>query len=221
MPHRLKHPVEAVIFDMDGTLHDSEVIYTAAQRGASAAMGVEITEAFWHTLIGIPAIEGSAMLRAHMGAGFDYDAFERHYHHHRETGFAAGIPVKPGAHDLLDHLDRRGMPYAIATSADRRMAEQHLGLSGLRPRFEVVVTRDDVTRGKPHPEPFLRAAERIGANPARCLAIEDSINGIRAAHAAGMMAVMVPDIVQPCDHTRTICAAVATDLHEVLRMLQG
>ena len=93
MPHRLKHPVEAVIFDMDGTLHDSEVIYTAAQRGASAAMGIEITEAFWHTLIGIPAIEGAAMLREHMGASFDYDAFERHYNHHRDTGFAAGISL--------------------------------------------------------------------------------------------------------------------------------
>jgi len=221
MPQRLKHPVEAVIFDMDGTLHDSEVIYTAAQRSASAAMGIDITDAFWHTLIGIPTVEGWGMLREHVGEDFDLTTFERHYALHRDSGFAAGIPVKRGAHDLLNHLAGRNMAHAIATSADRRTAEYHLGLSGLRPRFEVVVTRDDVARGKPHPDPFLLAAQRIGADPTRCLAIEDSIHGIRAAHAAGMMAVMVPDIVQPCDHTRTLCAAVATDLHEVLRMLRG
>jgi beta-phosphoglucomutase-like phosphatase (HAD superfamily) len=104
---------------------------------------------------------------------------------------------------------------ALATSASRRAAEQHLTRSDLRSRLPVVVTRDDVTRGKPYPDLFLRAAELLGALPEECIAVEDSPNGIRAAHAAGMMPVMVPDLLVPTEEIRAICVRVALDLHEV------
>jgi beta-phosphoglucomutase-like phosphatase (HAD superfamily) len=85
----------------------------------------------------------------------------------------------------------------------------------LRDRLQVIVTRDDVARGKPFPDLFLRAAEVLDVSPGECLAVEDSLNGIRAAHAAGMMPVMVPDLLQPTEEIRAMCVRVVADLHEV------
>jgi beta-phosphoglucomutase-like phosphatase (HAD superfamily) len=104
---------------------------------------------------------------------------------------------------------------AVATSASRHAADLHLGRSGLRDKFQVIVTRDDVAHGKPFPDVFLRAAELLDVLPAECLAVEDSMNGVRAAHAAGMMPVMVPDMLQPTREIAALCVRVVADLHEV------
>jgi beta-phosphoglucomutase-like phosphatase (HAD superfamily) len=91
----------------------------------------------------------------------------------------------------------------------------------LRARLPVVVTRDDVVRGKPHPDLFLKAAWAIGIPPERCLAVEDSFNGIRAAHAAGMMPVMVPDLLAPTPDIRALCVEIVADLHAVRQLLSA
>jgi beta-phosphoglucomutase-like phosphatase (HAD superfamily) len=90
----------------------------------------------------------------------------------------------------------------------------------LRERLRVIVTRDDVARGKPFPDLFLRAAHLLDVSPDECLAVEDSLNGVRAAHAAGMMPVMVPDLIQPSDEVRALCVRVVPDLHEVLAIIR-
>jgi beta-phosphoglucomutase-like phosphatase (HAD superfamily) len=112
----------------------------------------------------------------------------------------------------VDALVRGGIKTAVATSASRHAADLHLGRSGLRDRLQVIVTRDDVARGKPFPDLFLRAAEVLDVSPGECLAVEDSLNGIRAA---GMMPVMVPDLLQPTEEIRAMCVRVVADLHEV------
>jgi HAD superfamily hydrolase (TIGR01509 family) len=174
-----------------------------------------VTDAFCHSLIGIPGPESDAMLMAHLGPGFPFADFDRRYEEHRNHALATVVPLKAGALELLDELGRGALKVAVATSASRRAAELHLGRSGLRAHLPVVVTRDDVARGKPHPDAYLRAAELLGVPPAECLAVEDSFNGIRAAHAAGMMPVMVPDLLTPTHEIRAMCVCIARDLHEV------
>jgi HAD superfamily hydrolase (TIGR01509 family) len=217
----LPNAVDAVILDMDGTLHDTEWVYHRALKQAVAAVGFSVSDSFCHSLIGIPGAECDRMLREHLGPDFPFAACDSLYAAHREALLADGIRLKPGVLELLDLLALRGLPAAVATSANRGAAERQLGRSGLRARLPVVVTRDDVERGKPHPDLFLEAARAIGVAPGRCLAVEDSFSGIRAAHAAGMMAVMVPDLLTPTPEVRALCVAIVVDLHAVRRLISG
>ncbi len=218
---RLPNPLHAVIFDMDGTLHDTEQIYDIAQRRTAAEFGCTITDAFWHSLIGVPGVESNAMLGAQLGPEIDFDGFNRTYHAYREELLAEAVPLKPGVHELLDDLQARGLKIALATSASRSTAETHLTRSGLRSRFEITVTSSDVDRGKPHPDPFLLAARHLGLAPANCIVVEDAFTGIRGAHAAGTMPILVPDILIPTPEISALCVAVLVDLHEVRALIQN
>jgi beta-phosphoglucomutase-like phosphatase (HAD superfamily) len=112
-----------------------------------------------------------------------------------------------------------GLPRAIATSSTLTSLETSLGPSGIIPRFGALITRDVTTEHKPHPQPFLMAAEALNLDPAHCLALEDSHNGVRAAHAAGMMTIMVPDLLDPTKEMERLCVRIARDLHEVRELL--
>ena len=109
---------------------------------------------------------------------------------------------------------------AIVTSSSRRTTEAHLTLAGIRDRFDTILTRDDVTRGKPSPDLYLLAASNLGVNPKFCVAVEDSNHGVTAAHAAGAITIMVPDMVPPTEASRARCVAVVGDLNAVRTMLQ-
>jgi HAD superfamily hydrolase (TIGR01509 family) len=211
LPRRLS----AVIFDMDGTLHDTEGVYHASLKQAVRAVGFTITDAFCHSMIGMPGPVCDAMLCDHLGRGFPFADFDRLYGEFIDSALPTAVPLKPGAAELLDALGQHGLKKAVATSAGRHAAEAHLGRSGLRAHLPIVVTRDDVARGKPFPDLFLRAAELLDVAPDECLAVEDSLNGIRAAHAAGMMPIMVPDLLIPTDEISAMCVHVLLDLHEV------
>lgn len=209
----------AVILDLDGTLLDTESIYVRTFLETAHNLGYPIAETFLHGLVGLPGTEFQSRLRGHLGEDFPYAEHRRMYLARRTELLDAGIPIKPGALELIDHLEATRTPMAIATAATRANAEENLARAGLRHRFEVILTRDDVEHSKPRPDLFLRAAAGIGADPALCLAVEDSHNGVRAAHAAGMMTVMVPDIVSASDEIRALCVAVVESLHEVRALL--
>lgn len=132
---------------------------------------------------------------------------------------AGQLRPKPGVTELLAWLQERRVPKAVATSSARAKAMHHLWTTGVLNRFGAVVTRDEVERGKPHPDLYLRAAERLGTPPDRCLALEDSYNGVRAARAAGVSVVMVPDLLRPTEEMRSMCEAVVPDLHAVRHLL--
>ena len=213
--------VAGVIFDMDGLLVDTERVYLDGLLKAVRAVSCEMTEAFAHSMIGVPGKECNAMIAAHYGPGFEMGAFNAAYDEIVTTALARGIPLRPGARELVTYLTEEGVPQAIATSSRRPTVERYLGHVGLLEHFSAIVCRDDVTNPKPAPDPFLIAAERLGLAPAECLALEDSYHGITAAHAAGTMPIMVPDILEATDEIRRLCVAVARNLHAVRSLLDA
>jgi HAD superfamily hydrolase (TIGR01509 family) len=216
----LPRPVKAVVFDMDGLLVDSEVVYCEALTSQAAAMGYELPREVMNRMIGYAWAGSAQVLRDHFGADFDTErlrtgSIERFY-----DLAQAEIALKAGVLEILEYLDRAGLPRAIATSSRRADVEHHLSAHGLIERFDAVLAQGDYPRPKPNPDPYLKAAEALGVDPRDCLALEDSHNGVRAAAAAGMMTIMVPDMLDPTEEMHQLCIRIAADLHEVRELLE-
>jgi len=217
----LPRPVQAVIFDMDGLLIDSEVVYREAILAAAAARGHDLPLALFHQMIGAPIVQNRELLFAHFGEDIDIEGLLEDSALRFHEIFELEDRIKAGVVELLDELDARGLARAIATSSHRQSVERHLTPGGLLARFDAVIARGDYARGKPSPDPFLAAARALGVAPQACLALEDSHNGVRAAHAAGMMTVMVPDLLEASEEMESLCVAVVASLHDVREMLQA
>jgi HAD superfamily hydrolase (TIGR01509 family) len=216
----LKNPVEAVLFDMDGLLFDTERLYLEAMRQTAKTMDREMSLEFCHSMVGVPLIECNAMIQGLYGPAFSVPEFRARYSPIIKSMLEERIPLKPGVVEILDFLEAHGLPAAVATSAHRNHAENHLGRAGLLDRFTAIATRDDVRHPKPAPDIYLEAARRLGVAPERCVAFEDSSVGLTAAYAAGTMAFMVPDLLQPAPEIRARCVDVLPDLHAALHVLR-
>jgi len=216
-----KWNVAAVLLDMDGTLLDTEKVYFDSLIAALSALGfVDDVVPLCHAMIGLPGPECEAMLTTRYGADFPLAEINWAFKANCRQMLAAGLPLKDGAVELLDALQAAACPMAIVTSSSRQSADQHLALAGIRTRFETILTRDDVVNGKPSPDLYLLAASRLGVTPQVCVAVEDSNHGVAAAHAAGAITLMVPDMVPPTEQSRARCAAVLSDLNAVLALLR-
>jgi HAD superfamily hydrolase (TIGR01509 family) len=159
------------------------------------------------------------MLLTHLGSHGAAEGFLLEWGQEYSAMAEHRLALKPGVPELLDLLDMLEIPRAIATSTGRSLAESHLSHHNLLHRFSVLITIDECTQGKPHPEPYLNAARALAAAPSTCWALEDSPNGIRSAHAAGMSAIMVPDLIQPDGEIQACCAHVLDSLHDVRALL--
>lgn len=213
--------VKAVIFDIDGLMIDSERISQRSWTQTLDIAGFELTEAIYLQMIGRTEKDVKQILKQAFGDDFPFEEMYRH----REVRFLDmiardGIPTKPGLHIVLDWIHARQMKYAVASSTYCKLAELKLSAAGIRGRFTTIVTGDEVVNGKPAPDLFLAAAQRIEVAPEECLVLEDSQAGIQAAHAAGMYSILVPDM-QPVDPAvASLATRVVKDLHEAAGVLE-
>lgn len=208
---------EAVVFDLDGTLIDSELLVREALQNAARTMGVVMSDAQFLSLVGLQRDVNDRQLLEFYGHDFALEEFHRH-----STAWMGDrvAPLKPGVLEVLDAVDALPVPAGVVTSSSHDWAQRHFGPHKLSDRFRAIIARGDYANAKPHPEPYLKAAQVLGVAPEAVLAIEDSHTGVRAAHAAGMMTVMAPDLLAADDEMRAKALQIVGSLHDVARLLR-
>jgi HAD superfamily hydrolase (TIGR01509 family) len=209
---------DAVIFDMDGLMIDSERVSVACWTQAAHELALPLADDFWLRFVGLGDRDCERLLLQHIDAGQVAALFAR-CHDLYEARTQEGLPLRPGILDLLQLLHDHGVARAVATSTRQPRASRKLAAAGLLPFFEVVVTSSDVAHPKPAPDIYLLAAQKLGKDPARCLALEDSPAGIRAAVGAGMTAIQVPDLVHPDDDLRALGHRIVDSLADAHTLL--
>jgi HAD superfamily hydrolase (TIGR01509 family) len=197
---------DAVIFDLDGVLLDSEQRWNGAKEELVRESGGRWSEEAPRAMMGMSAPEWSAYLRDALRVPMDADAINRDVVRRMEEGYRRGLPLLPGAGRAVAALAER-WPLGLASSSNREIIDLFLDLGGFREAFPVVVSSEEVQRGKPAPDVFLETARRLAVDPARCVAVEDSANGLRAAAAAGMAVIAVPNPHYPPDREALSLAA--------------
>lgn len=212
--------VKAVIFDMDGVLFDTEKLCMDSWVAVAGEQGIPDMDSFFPTCIGRNLTDTKALFQEFYGDVYDYENFRKQasvwFHNYIEQ---KGLPVKKGVREILDFLRAGGYDIGLASSTSRPSVEGHLERAGIRAYFRSLTTGDMVEHSKPCPDIYLMACESLGVEPAQALAIEDSPNGIRAAHSAGMIPVMVPDLIAPDQEMREKSVLICRDLLEVMRFL--
>ena len=201
-----------VIFDMDGVIFDSERAVTEAYKRLAPKYGLSDIEQACLESIGATYERTREIFLSYHGRDLDYDAYREEV---RQELSKKDFDIKPGVFELFDWLKDKGIPAALASSTRTVSVYRMLDSAGLTDRFKAIVCGDTVTHSKPHPEIFLKAAQELGAEPSDCYVIEDSFNGIRAAHAAGMHPIMVPDMLRPDEEIRALAEVVLPSLFEV------
>lgn len=208
----------AVIFDMDGLLLDSERVIAACFQAVAEEMRAELPGDIWLRMVGKSDPVCWAMLTELIGEQRARQLLDVGKQRYAERA-RAGIPHRPGVLGLLDWLVAQGIPRAVGTTTRQPLASQKLAVTGLLDYFEVVVSSSDVARPKPAPDTYLRAAERLGVVPAHCLVLEDSPTGVRAALAAGMTPIQIPDLLTPDETVRALGHRIVDSLTDVQRLL--
>ncbi len=214
--------IKAVIFDKDGTLHDTEKLFLRAWRMAAAELCVPDIETTLHDCTGlnIPAI-ADYWVEKYPDIPFSEYLPRRQYHFGRMVA-EEGLPIKDGAYELLDYLTAHGYRIGLATSTGHEDTMKHLADADMLKYFreDAIITGDMIEHGKPAPDIYLLAAERLGVHPSECIGVEDSNNGVRAICAAGMRAVMIPDIVEPSFEVRAIAWQEIANLTDLVPILE-
>jgi HAD superfamily hydrolase (TIGR01509 family) len=214
--------ISAAIFDMDGLMLDTEPLYRAAWQEASAECGFSLSDHLFSRLAGGGRREAEQLLRQEFGSGFSIDRFRPACRRLEATSFALKpISKKPGLDDLLNLLDSWNIPKAVATSTEREVALSQLEATSLLGRFDATAGGDEVGNGKPSPDLFLLAAQRLGVAAPHCLVLEDAEPGVIAAHRAGMRVYLVPDFRQPTEEAKRLANGIFDSLSAVAHHLKS
>ena len=211
----------AVLFDMDGVILDSERLAMIAWKQVGRERGLKDIDKVLEECTGVNETVSRANMKRHYGPDFDFQEFRETASRVRLSLCGGVIPAKPGAGEILRWLKDTGIPRALASSTRHDLVVKELTDVGLIDLFDALITGDMIAASKPEPDIFLRAAEVLGADPADCYVIEDSPNGITAAHAAGMHPILVPDRMPVTDDMREKAEWICPSLLEARELLEG
>ncbi len=213
---------KAVIFDMDGVIFDSERAVYNGWVELSRKYGFADLDEVYIKTIGLNYEATRELYLAHYGADFPYDRYRQEHRVEYRRRYGGGrLPLKPGIRELLDWLKGDGYATAVASSTRSGTVTEQIGDAGLGPLFDAVIGGEMVKESKPAPDIFLAAAARLGAAAEDTYVIEDSYNGIRAAHAGGFIPIMVPDMLPPDDEMREKARYIFPDLPAAQAFFQG
>ena len=207
---------EAVIFDMDGLLLDTERIALSAFNETCEHFGLGNETEIFMRCVGTNSELGEAVLKQGFSGKIDHLDFARIWDaNYLERTTNSPIPLKNGATELLARLTALAIPIAVATSTSSDRARQKLRSAGILTHFTAVIGGDQVTNSKPHPDIYANAADVLGVTPAKCIALEDSENGVRSATSAGVTVIQIPDLVQPTQALRSLGHIILNSLRDV------
>ena len=207
--------ISTVIFDMDGVIFDTERLYIESCVEIGKKYNIKDVEEACYKCIGVTSEASARIMLDFYGEDFPLEKFRDEVYELFKKSFEEKLPVKMGVAELLEFLKDREVRIAIASSTSKSGVDRELTQAGLRKYFDAIICGDMVERSKPEPDIFLKAAEVLGSNPEECIVIEDSFNGIRAAHKAGIFCFMVPDILQPDEEMQDKASVILGSLDEV------
>jgi HAD superfamily hydrolase (TIGR01509 family) len=214
--------IKAVVFDMDGVLLDTEKHYIAAWVEAARSQGFDFRREHALLLRSLDLTKACELMKGIFGDGFDYYGIREI---RRELVAKkleeVGLEKKPGIDELLAYLKENNIKAAVATSTPIDTTLDLLGQVGIRDSFDSIVSAKQVAHGKPEPDVYLYACEKIGVPPQECIAVEDSPNGIKSAYAAGCKPVMVPDLTPPDEEIKPLLYGVADSLKDVISLISA
>lgn len=214
--------IKGVVLDMDGLMFDTELLTFKIWNEILTEKGYDYSFEIYKQTIGIRTVEVKKFYSDLYGKSFDYDkiyreAIDRFWKYTEEKG----VPIKKGLFELLDFLKKSKIKVALATSTTTKSAREILRRAKVLEYFDILVCGDMVTNGKPHPEVFLKAANKLELKTDECIGLEDSINGIRSLYNANMKAVMIPDLIEPTDEIKPMIYKVCKDLTEVVGLIDN
>lgn len=212
---------QAVVFDMDGVIFDTERLFIEFWKEVAKKHNIPNVEHTCIQCLGTNRVRTREIFLENYGADFPFDPYRAEVTELFNTHYkGVPLPTKPGIRELLNYLQEQDIKVGLASSTAQHLVRDEIGTAGLLPYFQTLVCGDMVEHSKPAPDIFLKACEILNADPTKSIAIEDSFNGIRSAHCAGMTPIMVPDQVQPTDEICTLAFHVMPSLLDVLNWLK-
>ena len=218
----MKEKVQAVIFDMDGVIFDSERLVIECWQVIAEKHKIPDIVEICMRVQGNNRQETGKRFREKYGDDFPYETYKKEVTALFRERYGEGrLPLKPGVAEILQELKQRGVPLALASSTRSDIVKLELDEAHLLSCFDAVLGGDMAPRSKPEPDIFLAAAAALQVEPKCCYVLEDSFNGIRAAHRAGMHPIMVPDMQQPDDEMRRLAEVIVENLPDAMDYLRA
>lgn len=213
--------IKAVVFDMDGLMFDTEKLTYEIIRETMIEDGYEYSLDFYKTTVGKRSVDVVKLYKEKYGENFDYFLLrEKNMKKFWAYTEKNGVPIKEGLYEILDFLKAKNIKIALATSTTEKSAKEILKRGKVIHFFDALICGDSVEKGKPAPDIFIKASQTLGFDVKDCLALEDSFNGIISASSAGLVTVMVPDLIEPTNEIKKLCYKVCKNLKEVITLIK-